>query len=322
MGGRVVVAGSLNADLTVRTERRPEGGETVTGSDLTIGNGGKGANQAVAAARLGGAVAMLGAVGADDFGRAQLDAVRGEGIDVGAVAVLPDVATGTAVIVVDAVGENSIVISPGANGRVDATLVDSDPSWFAGAAVVCLCLEIPVDAVLAVARRGRSAGAQVVLNLSPFQEVPAELLTLTDLLLVNEHELAQVLGPDAALDDEAPDGGEPDELWVRRAGALGAKGVRRAIVTLGAEGSVVLDQLGATRPEVEPIPAIRVTAVDTTGCGDAFTGAVAAALARGRSLVDAARLASRISAVAATRAGAQSSYPSRAEAADLAGNGW
>ena len=302
MSGRVAIVGSINVDLTVRTRRRPAGGETVSGSDLVVSSGGKGANQAVAAARLGAEVAMLGAVGADPFGRDQRAALAAEGIDLTAVLELPDVATGTAVIVVDADGENSIVVSPGANGRVDPDMIARQGSWFDGVAVLGMCLEIPQDTVLAAARRGNQTGARVIVNLSPYADVPAELLTLTDLLLVNEHELAQLLG-------DAPAG------WPERAAALADRGVERAIVTLGGEGSVVLDS--AAEPAVTRIPAVPVTPVDTTGCGDAYTGSVAAALARDLPLPDAAALASRISAVAATRPGAQSSYPSRAEAAEL-----
>ena len=303
MSGRVAVVGSINVDLTVRTERRPAGGETVTGSDLVVSSGGKGANQAVAAARLGAEVAMLGAIGADPFGRDQRAALAAEDIELTAVLELPDAATGTAVIVVDAEGENSIVVSPGANGRVDPAMIARQRSWFDGVAVLVMCLEIPQDSVLAAARRGREAGALVIVNLSPYAEVPAELLTLTDLLLVNEHELAQLLG-------NAPGS------WPDRAAALAGRGIERAVVTLGGAGSVVLDT--TADPVVTSIPAVPVTPVDTTGCGDAYTGSVAAALARGLPLPRAAALASRISAVAATRPGAQSSYPSRAEAAELA----
>lgn len=304
MSGRVAIVGSLNADLVVRTERRPGGGETVTGSDLVVGSGGKGANQAVAAARLGAEVAMLGALGDDVFGRRLREAILAEGIDDSAVAQLPDTASGTAMIVVDAAGENSIVVSPGANQHVSVAMVDERRSWFDGAAVLGLCLEVPVETVLAAARHGRGAGATVIVNLSPYAEVPAELLALTDLLLVNEHELALLL-----------DGS--DRSWAERARALAERGIGRAVVTLGSEGSVVLDPGGA-EPTVTPIPAVPVTVVDTTGCGDAYTGAVAAALARGLPLTDAAAVAGRVSAFAATRPGTQSSYPTRAEAAELA----
>ena len=160
--------------------------------------------------------------------------------------------------------------------------------------------------MLAAARHGRAAGAQVLLNLSPYAEVPAELLAATDLLLVNEHELALLLGEDA---------GSADPGWADRARALADRGIGQAIVTLGARGSVVLDPAG---PTVTPIPAVAVTPVDTTGAGDAYAGSVAAALARGLPLTEAAAVASRISAFTTTRPGAQSSYPSRAEAAELA----
>jgi ribokinase len=304
MSGRVAIVGSLNADLVVRTERRPGGGETVIGSDLAVGSGGKGANQAVAAARLGAEVAMLGALGDDAFGRRLRDAILAEGIDDSAVVPLPDTASGTAMIIVDAAGENSIVVSPGANQRLSPAMVDERRSWFDGAAVLGLCLEVPVETVLAAARHGHAAGATVIVNLSPFAPVPPELLALTDLLLVNEHELAQLLD-------------RTDRSWAERARALAERGIGRAVVTLGSEGSVVLDPDGS-EPTVTPVPAVRVTAVDTTGCGDAYTGSVAAALARGLPLTEAAAVASRVSAFAATRPGAQSSYPSRAEAAELA----
>ena len=172
-----------------------------------------------------------------------------------------------------------------------------------------LCLEIPVETVLAAARAGHDAGACVIVNLSPYAAVPAELLELTGLLLVNEHELAQLLPGDAAT-------GAPS--WADRARALGALGVERAVVTLGGDGSMVLEDRAGADPRITAIAAVPVTPVDTTGCGDAYMGAVAAALARGLSLVDAAAVAGRISAYAATREGAQSSYPSGAEAAGLA----
>jgi ribokinase len=310
--GRVAIVGSINADLTVHTERRPRGGETVLGSDLVIGSGGKGANQAAAAARLGADVAMLGAVGADGFGRDQRAALLAEGIDGSAIVELDGVATGTAVIVVDAAGENSIVVSPGANGRITPAMIDRQRDWFSGAAVLGLCLEIPLDSVLAAARHGHAAGTQVILNLSPYAKVPSELLTLTDLLLVNSHELAQLLataGSDAAAEATS---------WAARARALGSLGIRRAVVTLGGDGSIVLDRLTGPDPQLTSIAAVPVTPVDTTGCGDAYMGAVAAALAANQPLDRAAAVASRISAAAATRPGAQNSYPGAAEAAALA----
>ncbi|WIB71108.1 ribokinase [Curtobacterium sp. MCBD17_026] len=275
----IVVVGSLNADLVVRTERFPQPGETLQGSDLAILPGGKSANQAVAAGRLGGTVRMIGAVGDDGNGALLRDSVAAAGVDTTHVAIREGVATGTAVITVDAAGENTIVISAGANGTLTPDDVPADV--FAGAAVLGLCLEVSIDVVLAAARAAHAAGVTVLTNLSPFGAVPAELLELTDVLLVNEHEAA----------------------------ALGDHGVARSIVTRGGAGCVVHDR------DAEPvsIDAVRVEPVDTTGCGDAFMGAVALRLAAGDTLVDAARFAVGVGAYAATKPGAQASYPTTAE---------
>ncbi|MEN0104228.1 MAG: ribokinase [Curtobacterium sp.] len=271
----IVVVGSLNADLVVRTERFPKPGETLHGSDLAILPGGKSANQAVAAGRLGGTVRMIGAVGDDGNGALLRDSVAAAGVDTTHVAVREGVATGTAVITVDAQGENTIVISGGANATLTPDDVPADA--LDGATVLGLCLEVSIDVVLAAARAAHEAGVTVLTNLSPFGDVPRELLDLTDVLLVNEHE----------------------------AELLGDHGVARSIVTRGGDGSIVHD--GDAAP-VE-VPAIPVEAVDTTGCGDAFMGAVALRLAAGDDLAEAARFAAAVGAYAATGAGAQASYP-------------
>ncbi|ROS70209.1 ribokinase [Curtobacterium sp. PhB172] len=275
----IVIVGSLNADLVVRTERFPKPGETLHGSDLAILPGGKSANQAVAAGRLGGTVRMIGAVGDDGNGALLRDSVAAAGADTTHVAVREGVATGTAVITVDAAGENTIVISAGANGTLTPDDVPADA--FDDAGVLGLCLEVSIDVVLAAARAAHAAGVTVLTNLSPFGDVPAELLELTDVLLVNEHEAA----------------------------SLGEHGVARSIVTRGGSGCVVHD--GDADPV--SIDAVRVEPVDTTGCGDAFMGSVALRLAAGDSLVDAARFAVGVGAYAATKAGAQASYPTTAE---------
>lgn len=275
----IVVVGSLNADLVVRTERFPQPGETLHGSDLAILPGGKSANQAVAAGRLGGTVRMIGAVGDDGNGTLLRESVASAGVDTTRVAVRQGVATGTAVITVDAAGENTIVVSGGANATL--TPEDLPADAFDGAGVLGLCLEVSLDVVLAAARAGHAAGATVLTNLSPFGAVPQELLDLTDVLLVNEHEAA----------------------------ALGDHGVARSIVTRGGAGCVVHD--GDADP-VE-VAAVRVDPVDTTGCGDAFTGAVALRLDVGDSLVEAARYAVGVGAYAATKPGAQASYPTTSE---------
>ncbi|RPE84994.1 ribokinase [Curtobacterium sp. PhB137] len=275
----IVIVGSLNADLVVRTERFPKPGETLHGSDLAILPGGKSANQAVAAGRLGGTVRMIGAVGDDGNGALLRDSVAAAGADTTHVAVREGVATGTAVITVDAAGENTIVISAGANGTLTPDDVPADA--FDDAGVLGLCLEVSIDVVLAAARAAHAAGVTVLTNLSPFGDVPAEMLELTDVLLVNEHE----------------------------AESLGEHGVARSIVTRGGSGCLVHD--GDADPV--SIDAVRVEPVDTTGCGDAFMGSVALRLAAGDSLVDAARFAVGVGAYAATKAGAQASYPTTAE---------
>lgn len=298
--GKVVVVGSLNADLTVRTDRFPSPGETLNGSELVIVPGGKSANQAAAAAILGADVRLFGAVGADGHGDLLLKAAANAGVDASRVLRRTGTATGTAMIVVDAAGENTIIVSPGANGTVTGAELPAD--LFDGAAVLTLSLEVPLEAVTAAARAGCNAGAQVLLNLSPYREVPAELLSLTDVLLLNTHEAALVTG----LADPASD-------WEAVIAALDALGVRRTIVTLGGDGAVVLDGTASGTERVAAIAPTRVAAVDTTGCGDAFTAATAARLAAGDSLVEAARFAARAGALAATREGAQSSYPALQE---------
>lgn len=279
----IVVVGSLNADLVVRTERFPKPGETLQGSDLAILPGGKSANQAVAAGRLGGTVRMIGAVGDDGNGTLLRESVASAHVDTTHVAVRQGVATGTAVITVDAAGENTIVISGGANATL--TPEDLPASAFDGAGVLGLCLEVSIDVVLAAARAGRAAGATVLTNLSPFGTVPQELLDLTDVLLVNEHEAAE----------------------------LGDHGVARSIVTRGGAGCTVHD--GDAAPV--DVDAVRVEPVDTTGCGDAFMGAVALRLDAGDSLLEAARFAVGVGAYAATKPGAQASYPTTSELASF-----
>jgi ribokinase len=279
----VVVAGSVNADLVVRVDRRPAAGETVLGSDLATHPGGKGANQAVAAARLGGRVAFLGRAGTDGHGDLVRDTLRGDGVHIGHLITTPG-PTGVALITVDPEGDNSIIVSPGANARVGEQDVVASRPLFAAASVVSLQLEIPLAAVLAAARTAAEEGARVVFNLSPAAAVPDELLALCDPLVVNEHE-AQFLGD------------------TRPAGLL-ARGARSVVITRGADGAVVADENGVTE-----VPSPRVEVVDTTGAGDAFTGALCLRLARGDDLATAARFAVRVGAAAVRRAGAQSSFP-------------
>ncbi|TJZ56116.1 ribokinase [Streptomyces piniterrae] len=299
----VLVVGSANADLTVRVERRPGAGETVLGTDLVESAGGKGANQAAAAARLGGRTALLARVGGDAFGELLLSAQREAGTDVAPVIVDEAARTGTAMIIVSPDGDNSIVVSPGANAALTPRDVAAAKDVIAASSVVSLQLEIPMESVRAAAATAEDAGTRVVLNPSPAPETLApELLAVADPLVVNEHEARQLSG----LTD-----GKPGE-WAH---ALRDKGARSVVVTLGGDGALVLDASGA-----HEVPGVKVRAVDTTGAGDAFTGALATRLARGDALPEAARFAVRVGAAAVTKPGAQPSYPTLEELDQLPGN--
>jgi ribokinase len=305
---RIVVVGSLNADLTIYCDRLPQPGETVHGNSFAVNPGGKSANQAVAASKLGGQVSLVGAIGDDPNGAMLLESTARAGVDVSRVRRAADAATGVAVISVDAVGENSIIISAGANGALTPADVQGAADVFNDAAVVCLCLEVGLDTVAAAAQAGHDAGATVLLNLSPYAEVPGALVGLTDVLLVNAHEASLFLGK------EAMPGSNLDAAeWEPVRKQFADRGLQRVLVTLGAHGSVVLDSLAACTQQITLIPPTKVVAVDTTGAGDAFTGAVAARLAGGESLAEAAAFASVAAALAATKKGTQAAYPDTAE---------
>ncbi|MDQ0119559.1 ribokinase [Pseudarthrobacter defluvii] len=305
--GRIVVVGSLNADLTIYCERLPQPGETVQGHGFAVNPGGKSANQAVAAARLGGHVSLVGAVGEDANGNMLEASVAGAGVDVSHVRTSSE-PTGVAVIAVDAHGENNIIISAGANGTLSPADVAGAADVLEGAAVVSLCLEVSMETVLAAAQAGHDAGATVLLNLSPYAEIPAALAGLADVLLVNAHEAALFLGA------EVPGSGASAEEWDAVRERFADHGVQQVLVTLGSQGSVVLDSLVSHGARVIRVHPTTVGAVDTTGAGDAFTGAVAVRLAAGDALADAAAFASVAAALATTRKGTQAAYP---EAADV-----
>ncbi|MEU8823222.1 ribokinase [Streptomyces sp. NPDC048636] len=294
----LLVVGSANADLVIGVERRPGPGETVLGSDLAVHPGGKGANQAVAAARLGARTALLARVGDDGHGRLLLDSLRTAGADTSGV-LTGGAPTGVALITVDPSGDNSIVVSPGANARLTPEDVRAAAPLLASARVVSLQLEIPLETVAEVVRAAAGAdgrpGPRVVLNPSPAAPLPGEVLAVCDPLVVNEHEARFLLG-----DDPAGGSAEPEE-W---AAALLARGPRSVVVTLGAQGALVADGGPAVR-----VPSLPVEAVDTTGAGDAFTGALGWRLGVGDDLETAVRYAVRVGAAAVTRAGAQQSFP-------------
>lgn len=311
-GTRIVVVGSINADLFSRVERHPRPGETLHGTGGEVMPGGKGANQAVSAALLGGDVAMVGAIGDDAHAREAISRLRASGADLSAVRTVPG-PTGLAIVTVARDGENTIIVVPGANGTMDAAAVQECADLIGVAGAVVLQGEIPRSGIEAAARLARG---RVLLNPSPVLELDPEVIRGADPLLVNEHEAAQVLALLGAADaassravaeaDETPEQTDPRALIT----ALRDQGVRSVVLTLGAKGALVADGRGR---EVEEIPAVRVSAVDTTGAGDAFTGAIAVKLMEGSSLAEAARFAARVSAFAVQRPGAQPSYPSTAD---------
>lgn len=310
--GRVLVVGSLNADLVVRTARIPGPGETVTGSDLVIVPGGKSSNQAAAVGRLGGDVALLGCVGADGNGAMLIESLQSSGVDTSQVRTLDGVSTGSAMIAVADDGENCIIVSPGANGKLTAADVDAAADFFDSAgegSVLTLCLEVSLDAVKAAARQAGERGATVVLNISPYAKVGADLLDLVDILVVNAHELADL----TEQGDFEPLGDWTSVVEATRA-ALGESGPDTVVVTLGADGARTID---LTSGEVSAqIPSPKIKPVDTTGAGDAFLASFAFRLAAGDNLADACAFAVRVGAYAATGEGAQNSYPTAEQLAN------
>lgn len=284
MTSQVLVIGSANADLVVPVDRRPGGGETVLGGDTVLSPGGKGANTAVAAARLGADVGLLGAVGDDPYGELLKRSLAESGVDTGSLRT-SERPTGIAYITVTPDGENSILVSPGANSSLRPEDVDLD-----GAEIVVLSLEIPLETVEHAVAKAVEKGVKTLLNLSPAAELSAKTLQGLDVLLVNEHEAAFLLGGEADF---------PKLLDL---------GPKAAVVTLGAKGAAVVTADGVTE-----VSSPKVEAVDTTGAGDAFAGALATSLANGEGLADAARRAVKVAAITVTRQGAQPSYPTASE---------
>lgn len=293
----ICVVGAALIDLISYVPRLPLPGETLHGTDFRIGYGGKGANQAVMAARLGARVAMVTRVGRDTFGEGMLENFRQQGIDVTHVAVDPDAPSGVAPIAVEPGGENAIVIVTGANARM--TIADLEPAHDAiAAADVLLCqLEIPIEVTLAAMRAAAGASTITVLNAAPAAELPAGALADVDVLCVNESEAATLVGAPV----EA--GGE-----LEAARALRRLGPRASVVTLGGRGCAVASEGGEAL-----VPGKQVEVVDTTGAGDAFAGTLAHALAGGASLADAAERANAVAAISVGRRGTQTSFPSADE---------
>ena len=290
---RVLVVGSANVDFTVALDRLPERGETVTEGTLLVARGGKGANQAVAASRLGAEVRLVACVGDDPSGREVRAALAEEGIGVAGVATTAEASTGTALIMVDRAGGNQIGVAPGANRVLSVAHVQARTEDFAWAEVVVASCEIPLDCVTTALTLARRHGAATILNPAPVPRAPLDRLDLVDYLTPNAGEAARL----AAVAGEEP-----------AADALVARGAGTVIVTLGEAGALSRGRAGAHR-----IPGVKVEAIDTTAAGDAFNGALAVALAEGRELGAALRFANAVAALACTKRGAQPSLPTRAE---------
>ncbi len=316
---RVTVVGSLNADISLQVPHLPGAGETVLSPAAAVtGSGGKGANQAVAAARLGAAVRMIGCCGDDQFGgqlRAGLDA---EGVDASGVRVITGVASGLALITVDPAGENAIAVAAGANGMAGDQEVMA--AFAAPCDVLVLSAEVPVPVLHAVLARARAAGIMCVLNLAPMPAGAAGLLAGgVDWLVVNEHEAAALLGQPFPGPGGGPGpGGAPGERDAQvAAGALTGLGARHAVVTLGASGAVVSGPEGAAA-----VPGYRVASIDSVGAGDAFVAALAVALAAGAGPAAAVRAACAAGATATTRRGAQEALPRPGDILSATGFAW
>lgn len=289
--GEVLVVGSSSIDISISLQQIPRPGETVMGLSDEHGLGGKGANQAHAAARAGAPTAFLGAVGEVESGTLIRDALTGSGVDVSATRVVPG-ESGTAYIMVETTGENAIVVVPAANHRL-VDLTDAEQARIAAADVVLMQLEIPMATVTAAAAVAHAAGRTVALNAAPYAELPPELLASLDLLIVNEHEAAGLTGSE----------GSPAEL-----ADLLLRQVPQVVITLGGEGSIYL----SAETGIITTAAPKVDVVDTTGAGDAFCGAFVAAVVEGQAPAEALRFAGTAGALAVQKAGAVASIPSRA----------
>lgn len=311
MSNSIVVIGSLNMDFVISVERLPLPGETILGRNFRVIPGGKGANQAYAAAKLAGSgtvVRMMGRIGADSFGSALKANLSGVGVDIRAVLETETEATGVACIHVDDAGQNSITVAPGANGVLSTADIDSERWALEGARCVLLQLEVPIEAVAEGLRQARRVGATCILDPAPARALPQEILQLVDIATPNENEACVLAGV------------PPKRVAIADAMALGNKirdlGVQAVIVKLGDQGCVYC---GADRTFAAPPFPVR--AVDSTAAGDTFNAALAVALADDAQMENALRFANAAAAISVTRPGAQTSAPVRAEVESLLGGG-
>ena len=298
---RICVVGSANVDLTFRTPRLPVPGETFSGRSLHQGMGGKGANQAVVAARLGAQVAFVARVGNDVFGTQAIDAYKAEGIETAFIIQDTEQPTGTAAILVDDDAENCIIVVAGANERLTPDDVQAASSAIKQSDVVLCQLETPAETALEAFQLARDAGKLTILTPAPAESITSELLALCDVCVPNKTEISALVDQPVASERDA----------IRAAELLRSRGVNRVALTMGGNGVLVLDESGPTH-----IPATKVKAVDTTGAGDAFAAALAVSLADGLSLAEAAGRAGMVAAISVTRIGTQTSFPSLSEVSD------
>lgn len=295
---KILVVGSSNTDMVIKTQHFPAPGETILGGQFLMNAGGKGANQAVAAARLGGMVTFVGKIGDDIFGKQAIQQLGEEGINVDFVSVDPENPSGVALITVDRTGENSIVVASGSNGTLSPADFDRAASEFAEAEFVLLQLEIPITTVEYIAARAYETQKKVILNPAPAAELSEEILKNLYLITPNETEAELLTG--IKVTDQ--------ELALKAATQLCQKGVEVVIITMGAAGAFLLEN-----GQSEIIKAPKVEAVDTTAAGDTFNGALVVALSEGKSIRESIAFANRAAAISVTRIGAQSSVPYRKE---------
>jgi ribokinase len=301
-GNRIVVVGSSNTDMIIKVPRIPVPGETVTGGMFSMAAGGKGANQAVSAARAGGKVSFVARVGADVFGQTAIEGFVADLIDVGCVLRDREAPTGTALIFVAEDGENSIAVAPGANARLTKGDIENARGIIASADLLVMQLETPIESVRAAANIAAAGGVRVMLNPAPAALVPAEILRRVDFLTPNEHEARVLTGVEVR--DEASASTAADRLL--------AGGARNVLITLGAQGAYV-----ASDSVRGMIAGFAVDPVDSTAAGDVFNGALAVALCESKPLREAVRFANAAAAISVTRLGAQPSIPWRREIEDF-----
>lgn len=295
---KIVVLGSCNTDMVVKSSRLPVPGETILGGTFMMNPGGKGANQAVAAARLGGNVTFVTKTGNDLFGRQSIELYNDENINTEFISSDPDLPSGVALITVDGEGENCIVVASGANGSLSPADVKDSEKEIASADILLMQLEVPIETVEYAAKMAKKNGVKVILNPAPAQSLSNDLLSNIHMIIPNETE-AEIISGIKVTDVESAK---------KAADMICSKGVDIVVITMGSAGALIKEG-----NQYHQIPALRVKAVDTTAAGDTFCGAISVALSEGKSLVDAIKFANQCSAITVTRMGAQASIPYRKE---------